>query len=204
MIFSIVRVVTALVTFFISVGAVLIFTVNHQDNNISDVQVTQIQSVPVDFSASLGQSDSLQPMPEFIFNYNLTKFYPRGYYSILGKKPKDFREFEGFELAAYEWDRMTSSDKPSGHITVSTYSNGVENIYYTETGLVTNKQITFIASPMFEEDFEYRFDGHFLKGGRVYKAGKNQAVVEGKLTKLKNGVKVAENDVKFRVEYLGC
>jgi hypothetical protein len=48
------------------------------------------------------------------------------------------------------------------------------------------------------------FDGHFLRGGMVSNAGRNEAVLKGTLVKLKGGVKVAEDKVKFRVEYLGC
>ncbi len=202
MMFSIVRVITAFVTFFIGLIFVMIFTVNHQTDDISDLQVLEIQSVLPTFANPPEQTDSEKS--KVTFDYDPTKFYPRGYYSIIGKTPKDLREFEGFELAAFEWDDAKSSDKASGQIRILARSNGVENIYYTITGTVTNKQLNFIAAPMFEGDCEYRFDGHFLKGGRLSKANKNQAVVTGKLIKLKNGVKIIESEMKFRVEYLGC
>ncbi len=185
MMLTIFRGLAAFVTFFIGISFVLIFTAFYQIDDISNMPVPEIHSLPPILSVLPESADLAQSPSEIIFDYDPTKFYPRGTYFLLGKKPKDFREFDGFELAAYEWDRMTSSDKPSGHIMFWTNSNGVENIYYTETGSVTDKQVTFIAAPMFEEDFEYRFNGHFLKGGRIYKASKNQAVLKGKLIKLK-------------------
>lgn len=202
MTFSIVRVITAFVTFFIGVIFVMVFTANRQADDISDLQVLEIQSVLHNFANPPEQNDSEKS--KVTFDYDPTKFQPRGYYSVIGKLPKDLREFEGFELAAFESDNVKLGDKASGQISILVRSNGMENIYYTMSGSVTNKQLNFIAAPMFEEDYEYRFDGYFLKGGRLSKASKNQVVVTGKLIKLKNGVKITESEVKFRVEYLGC
>ena len=202
MLFSIIRVITAFVAFFIGVIFVMIFTSNRQADDVSDLQVLEIQSVLPNFANPPEQADSIKP--EFTFDYDPTEFKPRGFYSAIGKLPKDLREFEGFELAAFESDKVKSGDKALGRIMIETRSNGMVNNYYTMSGSVTKKQLNFIAAPMFEEDYEFRFDGHFLKSGRLSKASKNQAVVIGKLIKLKNGVKIAESEVKFRVEYLGC
>ena len=202
MMFSIVRVIIAVVAFTIGVIFVMVSTVNRQVDDHSNLQIPEIESTQADFLDPIEQSDVEQP--DVTFDYDPTKFQPRGYYSVIGKLPKDLREFRGFALAAFEWDRAKSGDKVSGQIAIVVQSYGIENIYYTMSGSVTKKQLNFVAAPMFEEDFEYKFDGQFLRSGRLAKASKNQAVVEGKLTKLKNGVKISESQVKFRIEYLGC
>jgi hypothetical protein len=53
-------------------------------------------------------------------------------------------------------------------------------------------------------DFDYGFDGKFLKTGVLSDAGRNEPVLKGKLIKSKQGVKIAECEVRFRIEYLGC
>jgi hypothetical protein len=202
--FSIIRLIVALLTFSIGISFVLIFNAFRQTDDVTNFQVPEVPSATFHLPSPPEFINSVESTPKFIFDYDPTKFHPRGDYYILGKKPKEFSEFEVFELAAYEWIGMTSIDKASGNAIIVTNSNGTENIYYTVTGSVTKERLTFIATPEFEKDFEYRFDGQFLKGGQISKASKSQAVVKGKLTKLKNGVKIAESKVKFRVEYLGC
>ncbi len=75
---------------------------------------------------------------------------------------------------------------------------------YAISGLLTKERLTFVATPVSEEDFEYSFDGYFLRAGVLWNAGKNRAVLRGKLSKSRRGVKTAESEIRFRVEYLGC
>jgi hypothetical protein len=135
--------------------------------------------------------------PEFTFAYDPKKFNPRGDYFIIGPKPKAFREFFSLELAV-------DDDIASGHVGFETYANNTCNSGYTVFGQVTNKSLTFVASPLSEDDYEYSFAGYFLRGGTVASAGKRTAVLKGRLRKSKRGVTVAESEVKFRIEYLGC
>jgi hypothetical protein len=149
----------------------------------------------------------ISPVPEFVLDYDPEEFDPRGTYFLLGKKPKDLREFDCFEMVVEGRD-----GKASGDATLYTKYFGKNEDYHITTGSgdyvlsgsVTKKRLAFVASSISEEDFEFRFDGHFLRGGGVSEAGRNEAVLKGRLTKLKDGVKVAEREVKFRVEYLGC
>jgi hypothetical protein len=197
--YSIIKVIFALATFSIGVGFVAIFTANREIEPIYCTQVGKASFVPLNLPSPPETTNIAQRADEFFLDYNPKEFMPRGDYFILGKKPKDFREFDVFELAVDEID-----GKASGSALFVTDSNGMQNSYYTVSGRVTKKQLTFIAMPKSEEDFEYRFNGHFLKDKWVYTAKKNQAVVKGKLIKLKNGIKIAESPVKFRIEYLGC
>ena len=145
--------------------------------------------------------------PEFVLDYDPGEFNPRGTYHILGRQPQDLREFESFEVVV-----EASEGKAVGKVTLYTRYFGQNEDYpvikgngdYTVTGSLTERRLAFVATPESEEDFEFRFDGHFLRGGQVSDARMNTAVIKGRLTKLKDGVKVAEREVKLRVEYLGC
>lgn len=136
-------------------------------------------------------------MPDLICDYDPKEFNPRGDYYILGRKPKEFREFDSVELAV-------DHSRAAGVAVIQTYSNQMYNGHYIVSGSVTKERLTFHAVPFAEEDFEYRFDGNFLRRGVLSDASRNLAVLEGKLSKSKKGVTIAECEVKFRVEYLGC
>ncbi len=201
----IIHLVMALVTFFTGVTVTLVLTESHLSAPDTNPQKVKPLTQNVPEAAAVGNSAS--PVPEFILDYDPEAFDPRGTYFILGRKPKDFREFDCFELVVEERD-----GRASGDATLYTKYFGKNKDYhittgngdYTITGLLTKKRLAFVALPKSEEDFEFRFDGHFLRGGMVSDAGRNKAILKGRLTKLKDGVKVAEMDVKFRVEYLGC
>lgn len=204
---SIIRAIIALVTFSIGISFVSIFTANRRIESVSVVETREVQPVSLFLPELSEPTASAQPAPEFVFDYDPKEFNPRGDYFILGRKPKDFREFDFFELVTEEID-----SKAWGFATFGTNYYGKNEEYhiisgngeYAVKGSVTKKRLVFVASPLSDEDFEFRFDGRFLKSGQIYKADKNQAVLKGKLTKLKNGVKIAEREVKFRIEYLGC
>jgi hypothetical protein len=159
----------------------------------------EVESTAATAPEPLAPVNPARPAPGLVLDYDAREFNPRGDYFILGRKPKGLREFDSFELAVEEMN-----GKPSGDGSFETYSKGAYDPYYSVTGLVTKERLTFIATPTSEEDFEYSFDGRFLRGGFVSGARRNEAVAKGKLTKSKGGVKVAEGVVMFRVEYLGC
>jgi len=193
----IIHLAIASATFLIGVTARLVLT--ESSLSVPAMNVQRVEPIPLSAPKTPEVVGPTSPAPEFILDYDPEKFNPRGDYYILGRKPKDFQEFDCFELAV---DQING--KASGSAMLVTNSDGVDNAYYTVTGLVTGERLTFVAAPMFEEDFEYRFEGRFLKGGTVSSAGKRQAVLKGRLIKLKGGVKVAEGEAKLRVEYLGC
>jgi len=140
------------------------------------------------------------PTPNLILDYHRAKFDPYGYYTIIGKKPKGFHDFDSLSLEVYVDDEGVGS----GGIYVTT---AVEHENYDGRtavfGLVTQQRLFFVTAP-FESGFEYRFDGQFLRGSVVVDAGPRKAVLRGTLTKTKKGKKIAECVVEFRVEHLGC
>jgi len=201
----IVHLVIALVTFFIGVTAMLVLTESRRST--PDTNPQEVNPLTQNVPEASAVFNSASPVPEFILDYDPEEFNPRGTYFIHGRKPKELREFDCFELVVEERDGRASGDaalytkyfgkNEDYHITTG-------NGDYTITGSLSKDRLAFVATPKSEEDFEFRFDGNFLKGGMVSGAGANKAVLKGRLTKLKDGVKVAERDVKFRVEYLGC
>jgi hypothetical protein len=136
--------------------------------------------------------------PGVVFDYNSAEFNPRGDYLILGRKPKGFPEFDGLEIAVDE-------DKISGRVLISTSSYDDEyGAIYGISGVVTNQRISLVAKPSSEDAVDYRFDGEFLRQGELWRAGKFQPVLKGRLSKVKGGKTIAEAEIKFRIEYLGC
>lgn len=201
----IIHLAVALVTFFIGISVELVPPGSRPSaphTNPPEVKPLT-QNVP-EVSAVV---DSASPASAFVLDYDPEEFNPRGTYYVLGRKPKELREFDCFELVVEGRD-----GRASGEATLYTRYFGKDKDYhiiagngdYALTGLLTKRRLAFVATPKSEEDFEFKFDGQFLRSGRVSNAGTNTAVVKGKLTKLKDGVKVAEGEVKFRVEYLGC
>ena len=135
--------------------------------------------------------------PAVVFDYDPTEFHPRGDYFILGPKPKEFREFDCLEIAVDE-------DKISGQVSISTKVESEYDVNYEILGWVNKERIYIVAKPWSEENVGYRFEGEFLRQGEVWRAGKSEAVLKGRLSKTKNGETIAEAEVKFRIEYLGC
>jgi hypothetical protein len=186
--------VIGLVTFFIGV-AVSNLTANPYVTftpKVREVEpVTHIVSEPPE------QFGITRPAPNLIFDYNPEEFNPRGDYFIVGPRPKGFREFDCLELAV-------DHERASGVIMIQSYENQTYDAHYAVSGLVTNKRLTFVVAPVSEDGLEYSFDGYFLRGAVLSDAGKNSAVLKGRLSKSKGGVRVAEDEVQFRIEYLGC
>jgi hypothetical protein len=78
------------------------------------------------------------------------------------------------------------------------------NQYNANFALVTERKLFFVTSKGTESEFEYRFDGEFVKTDFEEFADKNIEVLRGTLTKTKDGRKIAEHTVSFRMEHLGC
>ena len=190
----IIHLVIGLVTFLVGVAVSKLTAYRHVTFTpiVREVApVTQIVSeLPEQFGITL-------PAPNLVFDYNPEEFNPRGDYFIVGRRPRGFREFDCLELAV-------EHERASGVIMIQSYENQTYNAHYAVSGLVTNKRLTFVATPVSEDGLEYSFDGYFLRGGVLSDAGKTRAVLKGRLSKSKGGARIAEDEVKFRIEYLGC
>ena len=184
----------------IAMATFLIGTTSHRvfDRHEAALPVPQSESVPITFQEQTELP--LRPQfaePEVVFDYDPTEFNPRGDYFILGRKPTEFREFDCLEIAVDE-------DKIAGQVSISTKVESEYDVNYEISGLVTRERIYFVAKPWSDENVGYRFEGEFLRQGEVWRAGKSEAVLKGRLSKTKNGETIAEAVVEFRIEYLGC
>jgi len=139
------------------------------------------------------------PGSEVVFDYDPAEFNPRGDYFILGRKPKEFREFDCLELAVDNGD-----GKVLGRVMIETYAEQTYFLSYAVSGLVTKQRISLVAQSVVEDNVGYRFEGEFLRQGVLWRAGKSRAVLKGRLSKIKGGEKIAEALVNFRIEYVGC
>jgi len=173
----------------------ILFTEKRVEPTPQVEQVETVKYIEVPVPASIPS-----PTPNLILDYNPAKFDPYGYYTIIGKKPKGFHDFDSLSLSVYESEQGVGS----GGIYVTTAVEHENNDGQSAVfGLVTQQRLFFVTAP-FENGFEYRFDGQFLRGNVVADAGNRKAVLRGTLTKTKKGKKIAEGVVEFRVEHMGC
>ena len=113
-------------------------------------------------------------------------FDPDGSFWIHGTPPPEFSDFDSINLNAKRLRRLN----PPGLMMRTTR-------YRYKT--LTVKRDNFTFTTMTVRGIYYTFSGRFLKGG-VYGAGDlndETPVLEGTLTRFRNGKKVAEANLKF-------
>ena len=138
------------------------------------------------------------PKPHFILDYDPETFNPYGMYYIMGPKPKEFANFDSFELV------LIGGDNDPGYISVFTSGDYSSDSASAVFALATERRLIFATSPSNNSRVEYRFEGEFLRTDFNSVAGKNKAVLRGTLTKSKNGRTLAESTVTLRMEQHGC
>ena len=140
------------------------------------------------------------PNPTLILNYDRKEIVRYGMFFIYGGKPREFADFDSIELdlAGAEWPH-------GGYIAINTLS--APDIYDSATAtfvFATERRLFFVTSPTHESGVEYWFDGEFLTGDLYSMYGKHKPALRGTLTKTKNGRRIAEHVISFRVEHFGC
>ena len=129
------------------------------------------------------------------------EFYPGGSYYIIGDAPKGFENCKYFTIETSKL--VTDSDgsyidgfpiPPKGYFTLG----NEKEIAFTHLS-IANKEIAFETER--KGGISYQFVGKFI-GGEELEIGDYTyyVVLIGKLTKLKNGKKISEQEVKFGVE----
>ena len=114
------------------------------------------------------------------------RFDPDGSFWIHGTPPPEFSDFDSINLNA---KRLRYLNAPGLLMRTTRYR------YKT----LTVKRDNFSFTTMTVRGIFYTFSGRFLKGG-VYGAGdldEETPVLEGTLTRFRNGKKVAEANLKF-------
>lgn len=127
-----------------------------------------------------------------------------GYYYIIGDAPKGFEDFAHLELRTHEWDEKLEKPvaaKPRGELWTE------ENEFKLSWLNLTGRRISLITRE--RKGVSYQFDGKFIEAETVkykYKNGEenyDDAFLKGRLTKWRNGKKIAEANVKFGIHH-GC
>lgn len=140
------------------------------------------------------------PTPILILDYDPKKFALSGYFEILGPAQKEFENFT-IEMELFEGE----GGGPVGYLSAGSYLEGNYHVDVTTFGFVTERRLFFITPLNPDSQVEYRFDGEFLRTDFYSVADTNQAVLRGRLTKIKNGRKITERVVSFRMyELHGC
>ena len=158
-----------------------------------DVELQHVKPIIVETPAT-PVGPAVTPTSHVIADYDVNKFYPEGSYSFAGRKPREFEE--GFFLSLGRF--VEAKGMPVGEIHVETLSNDKYESHDAAVGMITEKRLFFVTVPSSEEQFQYWFDGEFVK----QKSG--TYLVKGKLTKTKTGRKVAERVVTLRTIEDAC
>lgn len=114
------------------------------------------------------------------------RFDPDGTFWIKGDKPADFSEFDSINLNAKRSRRLEAAGV-----------RALDTLHRYKTLIVKRDNLTFTTIAV--RGISYSFSGKFLKGG-VYSAGdldEETPVLEGTLTRFRDGKKVAEANLKF-------
>ncbi|HEV2837154.1 MAG TPA: hypothetical protein VGW58_17680 [Pyrinomonadaceae bacterium] len=116
-----------------------------------------------------------------------TKFNPDGAFFLTGEPPSGFSDFSGIYLNGRRLRRIPTQSLQ--------LNNG--KIFHYKTLVV--KQDDFRFTTVTVGSVSYTFSGKFLRGGIFAEQDlyDEQPVLEGVLTKYKNGKKVADAKLKF-------
>ena len=138
--------------------------------------------------------------PILVLDYDEEKFTPWAVFYVMGRKPKEFADIDSIELGL-----SRDVDDQQGYLLLAARDTGGN--YESAPGtfaLVSEQRLFFATSQLPSTEFEYWFDGRFLRTDFNAVGGKHVAVLRGTLTKTKNGRKIAEHTFDFRMEHLGC
>ena len=139
------------------------------------------------------------PKPHFILDYDPDTFYPYGMYYLMDPKPKDFENFEGFEME----QNGIADDVPAYILAIKRYPDGTGSTSAI-FGLITKRRLVFATEKSSDTGVEYRFEGDFLRTDFDAVTNKDTAVLRGVLTRSKDGRTLVEHTVRFRFVYMGC
>ena len=140
------------------------------------------------------------PTPTLIRDYDRKNIIRYGIFYIHGRAPREFADFDSIEL-----DLIGAEPPYDGYISINeVFAVDQYDRAMATFAFVTERRLFFVTSPTRESGVEYWFDGEFLTNDLYSMQGKNKAALRGTLTKTKDGRKIAERVISFRVEHFGC
>ena len=193
-------VATMLVTFALGFG-IHSFISQRQVDPPAPVETISIDTLPfqVPLAPPLPAATADTPEPILVLDYDPEEFVPWAVFRVMGRKPKEFSDIDSIEVALYR-----NLDKQGGYISLFTCEPGNCKSARGTFALLTRQRLFLATAQMANTDFEYWFDGRFLRTDFEAVEGKGVAVLRGTLTKTKHGRKIAEHTFTFRMEALGC
>jgi len=126
-----------------------------------------------------------------------------GDYYIIGKNPKGFADFENLAITTHDYSEKLEKAvriKPTGSLVMK------KEFKFSWIN-ITNKRISFVTQT--RKGISYQFDGKFIEEVEVKLKDDNgeeytdYVVLKGRLTKWRNGIKIAEAKVRFALSH-GC
>lgn len=128
-------------------------------------------------------------------NFSQGEFSPFGGYEIFGKKPEIFKDFSNFTLERINYGENTQQLKLVGAVFINE-SDIKSTIYQINEILISQKELIFTTETI--ENTNYQFSGKFLVKGSLTKFNnKNEPVIQGTLSKFKDGKLLATENFKF-------
>ena len=138
--------------------------------------------------------------PTLIVDYDPEQFWVWGVFEVMGPTPKEFGDIDSIEIAL-----NGHRPREPGYISLLVKTDPHEyEVVSASFALVTKRRLFFATEKMEGSDFEYRFEGEFLRTDFDVVAGKKIAVLRGVLTKSKDGRTITAGTLTFRMENLGC
>ena len=193
-----------LVTFAVGIGIHRLIAQRQVDKAPPPPKVEAVSLAPVELRREsvppAPPEPAATPKPILVLDYDRKKFTPWAVFYIMGHKPREFADVDSLEVAL-----SRDVDYDEGYIAVNTL--GPDNAWDGASAtfaLVTEHRLFFVTSQLRDLEFEYRFDGKFLRTDFMRVDGKKIAVLRGTLTKTRNGRQIAEHTFDFRMEHLGC
>jgi hypothetical protein len=151
------------------------------------------QRAHIFFALLLGALAAAAPLASpGAFSSSQKRFDPEGTFNPIGNAPKGLEEVGSIDLFRSGRNRPFTSHSHSGVAT----TRGI--VYRFQSISVSQNNFTFKTRA--RSGISYSFSGRFLKGG-VYaemdSSAWDQPLLEGTLTKFKNGKKIAESRMRF-------
>ena len=134
-----------------------------------------------------------------------------GDYYLVGEKPKNFKDFDWLSIVDREYNEKLGkvvSFKPIGLIVINEgkdFNNEDKEFKFSWIN-INGKRISLVTQA--KKGVSYQFDGKFVEEEIKLKDENGEEypeiiVLKGRLTKWRNGVKIAEAKVKFGLSH-GC
>ncbi|MBD0371612.1 MAG: hypothetical protein ICV60_12300 [Pyrinomonadaceae bacterium] len=126
------------------------------------------------------------------FSSSQKRFDPEGQFNPIGNAPKGLEEVASIDLFRSGRGRPFTSHTHSGVVT----TRGA--VYRFQSISASQNSLTFTTRA--RAGTSYRFTGRFLKGGVYAEMDSSvwdQPLLEGTLSKFKNGKKIAESRMRF-------